>query len=58
MIGSTTSVYPIDGVLSLTPVVDLSLMGSPRVESTRDSENMATAAAVVNNQVNQGRMAA
>ena len=50
--------HPIDGVLSLTPVVDLSLMACSRVESTRDSENIATAATVVNNQVNQGRIAA
>jgi len=51
--------YPIEGVLALTLVVNLSLMGGASwVESTRDSENIATAAMVVNNQVNQGRMAA
>jgi hypothetical protein len=53
--------YPIDGVLSLTLDVDLSLIGcrlESKVESTRDSENIATAARVVNNQVNQGTIAA
>lgn len=59
--GTIGPCHTIEGVLSLTPVVDLSSTGRPldsKVESAGDSENIATAATVVNNQVNQGRIAA